>query len=309
MQVGFIGLGRMGSGMASNLLKAGHEVTVFNRTPGKANLLAAQGARVAQSVAEACGGGAVFTMLANDSAVESVVFGERGILASLAKGAIHISSSTIGVTLSARLAASHATAGQRFVAAPVLGRPDVAAEGQLFVAAAGAEDALRDAMPLLDGIGRRTFTFGDEPSNANLVKLSGNFLIAAVIESLGEAMALVAKAGLDRRQYSDFLTSTLFGAPVYKTYGALLADDRPAPVGFAATLGFKDIKLALAAGEDLRVPLPLASLLHDRFIALFADGGEELDWSAIGKLALRDAGEAAPPTRFQTPGGDSPAPA
>jgi 3-hydroxyisobutyrate dehydrogenase-like beta-hydroxyacid dehydrogenase len=294
MRVGFIGLGRMGSGMAASLLAAGHEVTVFNRTPGKAEALAAKGAKVAASIAEACRGEAVFTMLSNDEAVESVVFGDGGILASLPKNAIHISSSTISVALSDRLAAAHAKAGQRYVAATVLGRPDVAAKGELYVVAAGAADALKDVAPLLDAIGKRTDLFGEIPSRANLVKITCNFLIASVIESLGEAIALVAKAGIDRRHYVELLTSTLFDAPVYKTYGELAIDDTPAPVGFAAPLGFKDIRLAIAAGEELRVPLPLASLLHDRFVDLMAHGGEHMDWSAIGKLPLRDAGEPVP---------------
>jgi 3-hydroxyisobutyrate dehydrogenase-like beta-hydroxyacid dehydrogenase len=294
MRVGFIGLGRMGSGMAANLLAAGHEVTVYNRTPDNVEALGAKGAKVAASIAEACRGEAVFTMLSNDEAAESVVFGDGGILASLPKGAIHISSSTISVALSDRLAAAHAKAGQRYVAATVLGRPDVAAKGELYVVAAGAADALKDVAPLLDAIGKRTDLFGEIPSRANLVKITANFLNASVMESLGEAIALIAKAGIDRHQFYEFLTSTLFDSPAYKIYGGLAVSDTPAPVGFAAPLGFMDIRLALAAGEDLRVPLPLVSLLHDRFVDLMAHGGEHMDWSAIGKLPLRDAGEPVP---------------
>jgi len=192
--------------------------------------------------------------------------------------------------LSQRLGADHASAGQRFIAAPVFGRPDVAAAGELSVITAGALDAIDAANPLLDAMGKRTFLVGDTPQAANLVKLSGNFLIACVIESLGEAMALVAKGGVDRHQYLDILTSTLFGAPAYKTYGKLIAEGSFEPAGFAAPLGFKDMRLAIAAAENLRVPLPLASLLHDRFVALLAQGGDKLDWSAIGGLAARDAG-------------------
>jgi 3-hydroxyisobutyrate dehydrogenase-like beta-hydroxyacid dehydrogenase len=291
MKVGIIGLGHMGAGMAANLLKAGHEVTVYNRTRANAELLAARGAKVAIAPSDACGGDAVITMLASDDAVESVVFGERGVLVSLAKDAIHISSSTISVALSERLSAAHTKAGQRFIAAPVFGRPDVAAAGQLFVVAAGPSDALKDATPLLAAIGQRTFAVSDTPKAANLVKLSGNFLIACVIESLGEAMALVGKAGIDQRQYLDILTSTLFDAPVYKTYGSLIAEGKFEPAGFAAPLGQKDIRLTLAAAENMRVPLPLASLLRDRFLSLLAHGGDKLDWSAIGQLAARDAGE------------------
>ena len=290
MKVGFIGLGHMGAGMAANLLKAGHEVAVYNRTLTKAEALVTEGAVLARDVSGACNGEAVFTMLANDEAVEDTVLSAGGVLDHLAPGAIHISSSTISVGLSERLARLHADAGQRFVAAPVFGRPDVAAAGNLFVIAAGAPGAVEAAAPLLEAIGQKTFVVSDTPNAANLVKLSGNFLLACVIESLGEAMALVGKAGLDKRQYLDILTSTLFGAPVYKTYGALIADERFEPAGFAAPLGQKDIRLLLAAAEDLSVPLPVASLLRDRFLTLIAHGGETLDWSAIGGLAAKDAG-------------------
>jgi 3-hydroxyisobutyrate dehydrogenase-like beta-hydroxyacid dehydrogenase len=292
MKVGFIGLGHMGAGMAANLLKAGHDVTVYNRTRTKVETLVVQGAKAAANVSDACRGDAVITMLADDDAVERVVFGDTGFISSMHVGAIHISSSTISVALSERLEAAHAKPGQRFVAAPVFGRPDIAAAGQLFVVAAGAPDAVEGAAPLLDAIGQNTFIISDTPKAGNLVKLSGNFLIASVIESVGEAMALIGKAGVDRRQYLDILTSTLFDAPVYKTYGGLIADGKFEPAGFAAPLGQKDIRLTLAAAEELRVPMPLASLLRDRFLTLLAHGGDKLDWSAIGQLAAKDAGEA-----------------
>ena len=230
-------------------------------------------------------------MLADDRAVEGVVYGDQGILAHLPKGAIHISSSTISVALSERLTADHAAAGQQFIAAPVFGRPDMAAVGQLFVVAAGASEAIERATPLLQAIGQKIFVVSDMPKAANLVKLSGNFLLASVIELLGEAMALVGKAGLDRRQYLNFLTSTIFDVPVYKTYGGLIANRKFEPAAFGAPLGHKDIRLALAAAEDLRVPMPLASLLHDRFLTLLAHGGDNLDWSAIGQLAAKDAAQ------------------
>lgn len=290
MEVGFIGLGHMGAGMATNLLKAGHDVTVYNRTRAKVETLVTLGAKAAASMSDACHGDVVMTMLANDEAVNDVVFGDGGIIRSLPVGAIHVSSSTISVALSDRLAAAHAKAGQRFVTAPVFGRPDVAAAGQLVVAAAGAPDDVKAVAPLLDAIGRNTFFVSEIPKFANLVKLSGNFLFASVIESLGEAMALIGKAGLDRRQYIDFLTSTLFGLPVYKVYGGLIADGNFEPAALAAPLGSKDIRLALAAAEDLRVPMPIASLLRDRFLTLLANGGDKLDWSAIGGLAAKDSG-------------------
>ncbi|MFY9642877.1 MAG: NAD(P)-dependent oxidoreductase [Rhodomicrobium sp.] len=290
MKVGFIGLGQMGEGMAASLMKAGHELTVYNRTREKAAALAKEGAKVAANVAEACQGDAVITMLANDEAVSGVVFGGGGVLASLRKGAMHISSSTIGATLPAMMTAAHAEAGQRFISAPVFGRPDVAAKGQLFIVAAGEPETVKAAQPLLDAMGQKTFVISETPKDANLVKLSGNFLIAVVIESLGEAMALIEKAGIDKHRYLEVLTSTLFSAPVYKTYGTLIADAKFEPAGFAAPLGQKDIRLTLAAAEALQVPLPLASLLRDRFLELLANGGERLDWSAVSSLAARDAG-------------------
>jgi 3-hydroxyisobutyrate dehydrogenase-like beta-hydroxyacid dehydrogenase len=290
MNIGFIGLGRMGVGMAGNLLKAGHRVSVYNRTAAKAETLVARGAKLAASVSEACQGDVVITMLADDEAVESAVRKDGGLLDRLPAGAIHVSCSTISVALSQRLTEAHAKAGQRFVAAPVFGRPEAAEAGRLFVVAAGERGAIEAASPLFQAIGQKTFVVSDTPKAANLVKLSGNFLIASVIESLGEALALVEKGGVDARTVLDFLTSTLFDAPVYKTYGALIAGGSFEPAGFAAPLGHKDIRLALAAAEDLRVPMPLASLLRDRFLTLFAHGGERLDWSAIGRLAASDAG-------------------
>jgi 3-hydroxyisobutyrate dehydrogenase-like beta-hydroxyacid dehydrogenase len=291
MKIGFVGLGQMGSGIAANLLKAGHELSIYNRSIGKTEALVAQGATLAKTPASACQGDVVFTMLADDAAVESAVFGETGILGALKKGAIHVSCTTISVKFSERLTEAHAKAGQRYIAAPVFGRPDAAAAAKLFVAAAGEAQALKEVAPLFDVIGQRTYVVSDKPAAANLVKLSGNFLLASVIESLGEAMALVSKGGIDRHIYLDLLTSSLFSAPVYKTYGALIADQKFSPAGFAASLGQKDIRLALAAADELSVPMPLASLLRDRFLTLMATGGEKLDWSAIAGLAAKDSGQ------------------
>src|SRR6202158_1632893 len=291
MKLGFIGVGRMGAAMAANLLKAGHEVTVYNRTPDKARALSSLGARVATRVADACRGEAVITMLSNDEVVHSVVFDDGGVLASADSGAVHVSMSTISVVLPARLATAHAAARQRFVAAPVFGRPEAAAAAQLYIVAAGARTAVDDCAPLFSAMGQKVFYLGVEPSAANLVKLSGNFLIASVIESLGEAMALIGKAGIDQRTYLDLLTSTLFNVPLYKNYGALIVEQKYEPAGFAAPLGFKDIRLTLAAAEELKVPMPLASLLRDRFLTLLARGGEAQDWSAIASLSAADAGQ------------------
>ncbi len=289
MKLAFIGLGQMGSGMALNLVKAGHDVTVYNRSPGKAGELLAAGAKEAATPAEACAGAvALITMLADDQALQGVVFGKHGCAGSLPPGALHISMSTISVAMTERLTELH---GAHFISAPVFGRPDAAAAAKLFIAAAGPAAALQAAEPLFKALGQRTFILGDTPPMANLVKLSGNFLIASVIEALGEAMALVGKGGVDLHAYLDLLTSTLFSAPVYKTYGALIADQKFEPAGFAATLGQKDIRLTLAAAEELCVPMPLASLLRDRFLTLLAHGGDKLDWSAVGRLAAKDSGQ------------------
>lgn len=290
MKTGFIGLGQMGSAMAGNLVKAGHEVTVYNRNAEKAQALVDLGARHAATVANSCRGDVVITMLADDPALEHVALAGDGIVGALGRDAIHVSMSTISVALSQRLRDAHARAGQRYVSAPVFGRPDAAAAAKLFVVAAGEAGAVKACQPLFDAMGQKTFAIGAEPSAANVVKLGGNFLIAAAIEALGEAIALVGKAGVDRSAFVDVLTSSLFAAPAYKTYGNLIAQRKFQPAMFAATLGLKDMRLALGAAEDLRVPMPLGSLLRDRFLRLLANGGENLDWAAIGDLASQDAG-------------------
>ncbi len=262
MKIGFIGLGRMGSAMATNLVKAGHDVTVFNRSPEKIRPLLELGAHQATSIAGACNGDAVITMLADDTAAAHIALTDDGIVGKLRQGAIHISMSTISVALSKELAQAHARAGQRFVAAPVFGRPEMAAAAKLFIVAAGDPAAVGACQPLFHAMGQKTLSIGTEPSAANLVKLSGNFLLASV---------------------------TIFPAPAYKTYGNLIADNEFQPARFAAPLGFKDIRLTLAAAESLRVPMPLGSLLRDRFLRLLAQGGDDLDWAAIGGLAAQDA--------------------
>jgi 3-hydroxyisobutyrate dehydrogenase-like beta-hydroxyacid dehydrogenase len=290
MRVGFIGLGHMGSGMAASLLKAGHAVSIYNRTAGKTQHLVQLGAQAPNEIAAVCEGDAVITMLADDAAVESVVFGKSRILECLPKHAAHISCSTISVKFAERLASAHQSAGQQYLSAPVFGRPEAAAAGKLFVVVGGAAAVIQQYTPLFEAIGQRTFVMSAKPEAANLVKLSGNFLIATVIEALGEALALTGKGGVEPQKYLELLTSTLFNAPVYKTYGNLIVEDKFEPAGFAALLGQKDIRLTLEAADALRVPLPLANLLRDRFLTLLAHGGEALDWSAIGRLASRDAG-------------------
>jgi 3-hydroxyisobutyrate dehydrogenase-like beta-hydroxyacid dehydrogenase len=292
VKIGFIGLGHMGSAMAANLVKAGHDVTVFNRSPEKRRALLELGAHEAAGVADACRGEVVITMLTDDAALTRIALAKDGVIASLPKGALHISMSTIGIALSKILTQAHAEAGQRFVAAPVFGRPDLAADGKLFIVAAGDPAAVEACKPLFEVLGQRTFPIGAEPAWANLVKLSGNFLLAAAIEALGEAIALVGKAGIDRRAFVDLLTATVFTGPAYKTYGALIAESRFQPASFAAPLGHKDIRLALVAAKSLRVPMPLGSLLNDRFLRLLSQGGAGLDWAALGGLAAQDASTA-----------------
>ena len=289
MKTGFIGLGKMGAGMASRLCQAGYELTVYNRSAERLQPLIAQGAKAATTIAEVCDADVVFTMLANDAALSEVALGPSGILEHLKPGAIHVSCSTVSVALSAQLAHAHGEKQQGFISAPVFGRPDAAAAGKLFMVAAGKQELIAKIQPLLDILGQRTFIVSDDPEKANLVKLCGNFLIATVIESLGEAMALVEKGGVDRHQYLDLLTSSLFNIPLYKNYGGMIADRHFEPAGFAAHLGQKDMRLVLAAAEDLKVPLPFASILRDRFLDLAAHGGDNLDWSAVGSLAAKDA--------------------
>jgi 3-hydroxyisobutyrate dehydrogenase-like beta-hydroxyacid dehydrogenase len=290
MDVGFIGLGQMGQAIALNLVKAGHRVVVFNRTRAKAEALASQGAEVAESLAHACRCSALITMLAGDEAVETVFFGDGNGISALGQGAVHISMSTISVALSDRLVEAHRNAGQAYVAAPVFGRPEAAAAAKLFVVAAGPEAQLARCQPLFDAIGQRTFVIGDKPSSANLVKLSGNFLLAAMIECLGEAFALTRKGGIEPHRYLEILTNTLFSAPAYKTYGTIIANQQYEPAGFKMSLGLKDIRLALAAADALATPMPVASLVHDHFLAGVAQGAGDSDWSALARLAAVNAG-------------------
>jgi 3-hydroxyisobutyrate dehydrogenase-like beta-hydroxyacid dehydrogenase len=305
MNIAFIGLGNMGSGMARNLIKAGHTLTVYNRSKNRAEELKPLGARVAATPSEAAAGAEVaMTMLADDHAVESVVFGrtERGsesnegtdgranLLESLPANAIHISMSTISVALSRRLAAAHAERKQHYLAAPVFGRPEAAAAAKLFIVAAGPAAQIERCRTLFDAMGQKIFIAGDDASGANLIKLTGNFLITTVIESLAESFALVRKAGLDVNQFHDILTNSLFNAPIYKTYGGIIASEKFEPAGFKLPLGMKDNRLLLAAAEEVAVPMPMASLVRDRFLAALAQGMGEQDWSAIARISAKNAG-------------------
>lgn len=291
MKIAFRGLGNMGFAMARNLLRAGHDVTVWNRTLSKADGLRADNAKVADSIAKASrGADFAITMMADDHAVSSAVLDSGGVLENLASGAIHISMSTISVALSKQLAAEHRKRGQHFVSAPVFGRPEAAVAAKLFIAAAGDASSLERCQPILDAVGQRTFVIGPAPEMANVVKLSGNFLISSVLESLGEAVALTRKYRIDPHAYIDFLTSTLFSAPVYKTYGGIIADERYHPAGFKMRLGLKDVRLVLAAAEGVDAPMPFASVVRDNMLAAIGRGMEDLDWSSIARLAAENAG-------------------
>ena len=295
MKIGFVGLGQMGAAIAANIVRAGHDVAVWNRSPSKAQSLIAAGAKFSASPKEAAASrDVVLTMLADDAAVEAVLCGENGILAGLKKGALHISMSTISVATAESVTARHSKWAQRFLSAPVFGRPDAAAAARIFVVAAGDAADLELAMPLFETISQRVFHVGERPSTANLVKLCGNFMILAAIEAMGEAMALAEKSGVPRAKLLDVLTGTLFDAPVFRTYGAILVEQRFHPAGFAAPLGLKDIRLASEAAEAARVPMPILSLLRDHLLQTIAAEGDDIDWSGIARTIAKNAGLGNP---------------
>jgi 3-hydroxyisobutyrate dehydrogenase-like beta-hydroxyacid dehydrogenase len=291
MRIGFLGLGNMGSGMALNLIRAGNQVTVFNRTRKAAEAFVKHGARVADSPADAVSGQqAAITMLADDHAVESVVLGNNGLLQALPSGALHISMSTISPELSERLAAAHKEHRQEYIAANVFGRPEAAAAAKLVIAAAGPKDAIAKARPLFEALGQRTFEVGERPEHANLTKLFANFLLSCVLEGLGEVFAAARKAGIDPKTVFDVLSGTFFGAPGYLVYGPKIIDEQFSPAGFKLALGLKDTRLMLHEAEKLAVPMPFASVVRDRFLAALAHGYADLDWSAIALAAAESAG-------------------
>jgi 3-hydroxyisobutyrate dehydrogenase-like beta-hydroxyacid dehydrogenase len=291
VKIGFIGLGSMGAGMSRNLIKAGHDVVVYNRTRSRAEKMQSLGAKVAETASGAAVGvEALITMLADDRAVQDVIFEPGRAIESLPERAVHVSMSTISVDLSRRLAKSHAEKRQNYIAAPVFGRPEAAAAGKLFIMAAGPSEAIEKCRGLFAAMGQETFTISEDGPAANLIKLSGNFLTTTVIESLAECVALMRKAGVDPRKFLEVLTNSLFAAPVYKTYGAMVAADKFEPVGFKMQLGFKDNRLLLAAAEEAAVPMPMVSLMHDQFVAAMAQGLENADWSAVARVAYKNAG-------------------
>lgn len=285
MNVAMIGLGQMGSGMAGQLMKAGHHVTVWNRDRAKAAPFAERGATVAVTPADAARAGIVFTMLANDAAVEAVVFGENGLL-SAGAGLLHVSSSTVSVALTERLVKAHQEAGQRFVSAQVLGRPDVAAAGRLSVIAAGPNADLDDAQPAFDAIGVKTIRIGEQPAMAAAAKAAANFGIAAVIETITEQMRIVAAHKVEPAHMAELLVATDFGARMFANYASMIAAGQFEPAGFPLRLGRKDVGLAIAAANG--VSLPFAEILARRMDAIIEAGGGERDWSALGQTLANE---------------------
>jgi 3-hydroxyisobutyrate dehydrogenase-like beta-hydroxyacid dehydrogenase len=289
MDIGFIGLGKMGQAIAARLTGAGHKVQVWNRSPEPVKALVAQGATAAARPADVARADFLVTMLANDAAIRAVVI-DQGVLDAASPGLIHLNLATASVALAEELAEAHRKRNLGYIAAPVFGRPEVAAEGKLNIVVAGDPTTIERAQPILSLIGQKTWRVGDRAERANAVKIAGNFMIASAIETMGEAVALTRAHGIAPAEFLDILTSTLFAAPVYKLYGGLIAAGKYQPAGFDAALGLKDIRLALAAADAHSVPMPFASVLRDNFMELIATGGAENDWSALAQLAARHAG-------------------
>ncbi|WP_413673243.1 NAD(P)-dependent oxidoreductase [Massilia cellulosiltytica] len=291
MEIGYVGLGGMGHAMASNLISKGHTLRVWNRSPGKAADLVAKGATLVEHPGQAVAGdGVVFTMVADDAALEQVVGGPDGIAAKLGPGGIHVSMSTVSPETTQRIAALHAERGAAFVAAPVFGRPTAAAAAMLFILVAGEAGARDKIMPLLETMGQRVFPLGDDPVAASIVKLSGNFMIMGVIEAMAEAATLCEKYGVERSAMMDVMTQSIFATPLYVNYGKLIAQHDYASPGFKLSLGFKDANLVMAAARKAHVPMPLASMMHDRFLSALAKDRGELDWTAAALNVSEDAG-------------------
>lgn len=289
-KIGFLGLGSMGAPMARNLLKSGLAVTVYNRTRTHAEALSLDGAEIAETPAGAIvEGGIAITMLAHDAALEAVTLGPDGILEKLGKGGLHISMSTVSPETSKKLAALHAANGSLFLSAPVFGRPEAAAAKKLWICQSGSGQAKQRAKAILDILGQGIHDFGDDPGAANVVKLSGNFMILAAIESMAEAQALAEKNGIDRAALASFFGQTIFSCPIYQNYGRTLAERAYEPAGFKLALGMKDVRLVRDVAEAAMVAMPLADLLHARLLTSLAKKRGNLDWTAIELVTAEDA--------------------
>lgn len=288
MDIGFIGLGNMGHAIVENMLKAGHRVRVWNRTRERAEPLAALGAHIVDEPAQAFAGDAVFSMLADDAAMTQVI--DAALLEGAVRGLVHVNMATVSVALAEAMAREHAAWGIHYVAAPVMGRPDVAAAGKLTIMAAGPAEAVDRVQPIFDVIGQKTCRIGSLPQHANVIKLAANFALASAIETLGEAASLLAGYGVAMTDYLDVITSSVFPGPVYAGYGKLIAEQRYEPAMFKARLGLKDVRLALAAAEATSTPMPLASLVRDNLLEVMARGEGEKDFAVLGEVAARRAG-------------------
>jgi 3-hydroxyisobutyrate dehydrogenase-like beta-hydroxyacid dehydrogenase len=291
MKISFIGTGRMGQAMVRRLLSVKHDVGIFNRTPAKAKLLEDAGATVLGSIKEAADyGSVVFTMLADDVALEEVVFQGDGLLASLRAGCIHICSGTHGIAALRKLNAAYAQGGQVLIAAPILGRPELVTSGNATVVASGDAEAIGRCQPLFDAIGRRTFHAGTEPEAAAAAKIANNFVLGCAIEAMGEGYALVRKYGVDPSVFFEVMTDSVFGCVAYHTYGKIIRDATYSEVGYDSTLGLKDANLALNAGELAGVPLPSGSIWRDRLIGAIAHGDNDKDWAVMALEQARASG-------------------
>jgi 3-hydroxyisobutyrate dehydrogenase-like beta-hydroxyacid dehydrogenase len=290
MKVGFIGLGKMGFPMAANLLAAGHRVTVYNRTKSKADELAARGAIVVDAPEDCCGSSVVITMLSDDNALEELLFSNNKFVDALLPKNVHLCMSTISVALSEKLAEVHANARQIYVAAPVFGRPEAAALRKLFIVAAGPKDGIESCSPLFEALAKKTFMLGSTAAHANLLKLANNFLIFAMIESLGEAVAFARKTGLDPNEFMNIVTETVFDSGAYRVYGPMIAQARYEPVAFPISLSLKDLSLVLLAAEHAAVPMPFANVIRDQLSSAIARGYQNLDETALSLIAAENAG-------------------
>jgi len=289
--LGFIGLGNMGEPIAANLMASGHALRVYNRTASKAATLVAKGATLAKNPADvAAPGGIVFTMVADDRAIDELCLSPGSFVEKLGPGGIHISLSTIAPATARRLAEHHAKHKVEYVASPVFGRPEAAAAKKLWVCTSGHAAAKARVRPLLEAIGQGIFDFGEDVGSANVVKLCGNFMIASAIETISESLALAEKNGIDKNAVADLFGKTLFACPVYQGYGKSIAAEKFEPAGFRLALGFKDVALALATATTSSTPLPIGSLLHDRYRAAIAKGRGDMDWTAIALGVAEDAG-------------------
>ncbi len=289
MDIGLIGLGKMGKAIAGWLLAGGHRVRVWNRSPEPVQALAARGAEPAATPAEVLQADYVLSMLANDAAVRAVIL-DQGVLDAAPPGLLHLNLATISVAFAQELAAEHHKRNLGYLSAPVFGRPEAAAAGRLNVVVGGEAALIERAQPVLSALGQKTWPVGDRPESANAVKVAGNFMIASAIETMGEAVALTRAHGIGAAQFLNILTSTLFASPAYQGYGALIAAGKYQPAGFEVTLGLKDIRLALAAADAHSVPMPFASILRDNLMELIATGASDHDWGALALLAARRAG-------------------